>query len=230
MTMYMLSYDTEGTRVKASIWREGDIREFMLRLRARMGRRLLAYAWVAEKQKRGVIHYHVVIRHYGRAPMPDRAYMGRDELGHKRYFKRMWEKGASHSDFNVRSAYYLAKYVGKEYQKDFDTFPKNAHAWAVWVSDDALKLDLRIESLDKYRQELFCEAAFAEHGLGFQERWDWMEWQVKKKRLSEKMLGVNWEYVGQVGGADELASWGVTEELLQKKMVTRIIISCSIGV
>jgi hypothetical protein len=71
---------------------------------------------------------------------------------------------------------------------------------------------------------LFAEALFAEAGLGFEERWEWMEWQVRKKKLADKMLGQGWEYVGQVSDAASLASWGVTDELLKKKMVTKIVL------
>jgi hypothetical protein len=221
MSMYGLSYDTAGTLVKPSLWAVGDIREFMMRLKARMGKRLLAYAWVAELQKRGVIHYHVIIIYKGRAPMPDKAYKARDELGHYRYFKRMWWKGNSHSDFDVRSPYYLADYVRKEYQKDFEHFPIGAHAWAVWISDEALKTTLRFESLDKYKQELITQSMLEDDGVGFEEAWEKMEWEVKRTRLAHKMVGDSWEYLGQITDASGVAKWGITDELLKKKIFTR---------
>jgi len=222
MAMLGLTYDTEGTLVKPSVWEEGDIREFMMKLKARMGKRLLAYAWVAELQGRGVIHYHVVIVYTGRAPMPDKAYRSKDERGHWRYFKRMWWKGNSHSDFNVRSAYYLTSYVKKEYQKDFENFPKGAHAWAVWVSDSALKMELRYESLEKYKQEMVDEFILQDGGVGFEEAWEKMEWEVQRTKLAHKLVGDGWEYIGQVHGASELVKWGVTDELLEKKIFTRL--------
>jgi hypothetical protein len=39
-------------------WKPNHIREFMLSLKKVLGNNLLAYAWVAELQKRGVIHYN----------------------------------------------------------------------------------------------------------------------------------------------------------------------------
>jgi len=221
MTMYGLTYDTKGTLVKASEWEPNDIREFIIRLKARMGGRLIAYAWVAEKQKRGVIHYHVVIVHQGRAPMPDRAYRSKNSRGQERYFKRLWEKGNSHSDFDVRSPYYLASYVGKEYQKDFETFPKYAHAWAVWVSDTACKKDLKFESLTSYKKQYFAEVMLRE-GIGFEEAWELVEWELQTKKIIEKEMGVGWRYLGQVQDASGLAMWGVTAADLQGKMVNKV--------
>jgi len=224
MTMYGLTYDTKGTLVKPSSWEAGDIREFMIRLRARLGKRLLAYAWVAEVQQRGVIHYHVIAVHQGRAPMPDRAYTGKNSRGEVRDYKRLWEKGNSHSDFRVRSPYYLVSYVKKEYQKNFDLFPSGAHAWAVWVSDFGLKLALRYESLGRYKKIKWAEVMLENEGIGFEECWEKMEWEVKRQRLADRLLGNGWQYIGQVQGAADLAVWGVTDELLEKHAYT--IIAC----
>ena len=222
MTMYGLTYDTKGTLVKPSSWEAGDIREFMIRLKARLGKRLLAYAWVAEVQQRGVVHYHVIAVHRGRAPMPDRSYKGKNTRGEVRNYKRMWEKGNSHSDFQVRSPYYLVSYVKKEYQKNFELFPSGAHAWAVWVSDDGLKMSLRLESLTAYKKTIFAEIRFDNEGIGFSECWEAMEWEVKRAKLADRLLGNGWEYIGQVQGAADLAAWGVTDELLKKNAYTRI--------
>jgi len=221
LTMYGLTYDTKGTLVKASEWEPNDIREFINRLKARMGKRLIAYAWVAEKQKRGVIHYHVIAVHSGRAPMPDRSYRSKNSRGQERYFKRLWDKGNTHSDFNVRSPYYLASYVGKEYQKDFENFPKYAHAWAVWVSDHALKKDLKFESLTSYKKQYVGEVMLRE-GIGFEEAWELFEWELKTRKAVEKEMGVGWQYLGQVQDAEGLAKWGVTDKDLQGKMITKI--------
>jgi hypothetical protein len=133
----------------------------------------------------------------------------------------MWWKGNSHSDFDVRSPYYLADYVRKEYQKDFEHFPIGAHAWAVWISDEALKTTLRFESLDKYKQELITQSMLEDDGVGFEEAWEKMEWEVKRTRLAHKMVGDSWEYLGQITDASGVAKWGITDELLKKKIFTR---------
>ena len=221
MTMYGLTYDTQGTLVKASDWEVGDIREFMYCLRARMGKRLLAYAWVAERQARGTMHYHVAIVHTGFAPKPDISYMRRNERGELRSYERMWMKGNSHTDYKMRSPFYLVSYLKKEYQKDFEHFPIGAHAWAVWVSDAALQASLRMQSLGEYKQKILCEVMIDNEGLGFEECWELMEWEVKRNRLIQKWKGESWEYFGQVQSAADLARWGVTDDLLKQHIFTR---------
>jgi len=46
------------TYVRNEDWQADDIRGFMLKLRDRFP--LMAYAWVAELQRRGAVHYHVM--------------------------------------------------------------------------------------------------------------------------------------------------------------------------
>ena len=223
MAMYRLSYDTEGTLVHASHWEAGDIREFMMRLRARMGKRLLAYAWVAELQVRGVMHYHVCMVYRGYAPMPDRSYHSKDGRNHWRSFKRMWEHGNSHTDFEVRSPYYMASYCKKAYQKDYLHFPMGAHAWAVWVSDAVLKASLQWESLEDYKKGSVACIMYDE-GLGFEEAWEQWEWEVKRTRLVKQMVkqagGDVWEYVCSFNDLSKIGYPGVTEELLSKRIMT----------
>jgi hypothetical protein len=47
-------------------------------------------------------------------------------------------------DFKVRTVFYLAKYTGKSYQKDFLRFPEGAHAWHVWVGEEGMADLLRL--------------------------------------------------------------------------------------
>jgi hypothetical protein len=56
-------------------WQPGHIRVFMRRLRKRLRAALVAYAWVAEMQRRGAVHYHVllVVRRGASIPRPDDA-------------------------------------------------------------------------------------------------------------------------------------------------------------
>ena len=225
LTMYRLSYDTEGTLVEANNWQPLDISEFIDALHARMGKRLLAYAWVAELQQRGVIHYHVIIAHTGRAPMPDRQYRSKDARGHIRTFDRLWTHGSSHTDFKVRSAFYLASYVKKEYQKAYEFFPSGCHAWAVWISDIASKKMLQLRSLEEFKQRLFYEEYCGNgDGAGFSwtEAWEHMEWEVQREKLTRKIRGETWEYVGAVNDAKQLAKWGVSDELLSKHIFTTL--------
>jgi hypothetical protein len=223
MAMYRLSYDTGGTLVKPSNWQALQIKFFMKALHERMGKRLLAYAWVAELQERGVIHYHVIIVYTGRANFPDRDVRAKDARGHLRVFKRLWVHGSSHSDFRVRSPFYISSYVKKEYQKAYEFFPSGCHAWAVWVSDEAMQRDLRFHSLAEWKQNIFLQEYL---GVGDGEGKDWlaawsvMEWEVKRQRLVRAMSGERWEYAGSFSDASALARWNVTEDLLLAHITT----------
>lgn len=120
--MIRLSYDTEGTLVEASDWEANHIRDYVKELKRRLGERLLAMAWVAEMQKRGVPHYHLYIMVFQgtRIPMPDEG---------------MWPHGSSRIATG-RSPYYLVSYLKtkdgeKVYQKI--GFPKGMRIFSVWV-------------------------------------------------------------------------------------------------
>jgi len=113
VVMVTLTYrDVDG-------WRPNHIRDFMLRLRRRLGGQLIAYSWVAELQLRGAVHYHVllVVKKGTNVPFPD------DEL---------WEHGFTRIE-TAKTVYYIVKYTGKEYQK-VGRFPKGLRMFAVWMS------------------------------------------------------------------------------------------------
>jgi hypothetical protein len=133
-----LSYDTLGTKVKASNWKAGDIREFIHSLKQRLGENLKAYAWVAELQQNGHMHYHLAIYADGFFPFPDKSYT---KDGKK--YKRLWTHGASNVDWTPKGVYYLCRYVGKEKQKDFMNFPKGARSYAIWFADKDLQTRFR---------------------------------------------------------------------------------------
>jgi hypothetical protein len=145
-----LSYDTLGTKVKASNWKPGDIGEFTHGLKQRLGERLVAYAWVAELQNNGNMHYHLAIYVDDFFPYPDKSYQRNG-----RKYKRLWTHGASSVDWTPKGVYYLCRYVGKEKQKDFTKFPKHARSYAVWFKDRDLQtrfreyLNLRMGSAKK---------------------------------------------------------------------------------
>ena len=42
-------------------WQPNHVKDFMTRLTDEYGKNLLAYAWVAEMQTRGAVHYHVCL-------------------------------------------------------------------------------------------------------------------------------------------------------------------------
>ena len=105
-------------------WEKRHITKYLQALKRRLKDKLLGYAWVAELQKRGALHYHVfiLVEKGSDVPYPD-------ESG-------MWEWGSSNIT-SAKSPYYLITYLGKEYQKNGD-FPKGIRIFAVWYKKDLL--------------------------------------------------------------------------------------------
>jgi hypothetical protein len=161
------------TYAPAYDWEANHIREFMLTLKKLLGKKLLAYAWVAEMQKRGVVHYHVML------VVPDGLIIGEDlpypdDAG-------LWRYGLTRVEV-ARSPFYLVKYLGKEHQKDFSKFPKGIRAFSVQIYEPVLKKKLRYLSLREY------EKAFVdEHG------WEELNYQKAVRKLSQITSGENWE-------------------------------------
>jgi hypothetical protein len=134
-------------------WSPNDIRDF-LRAWCKRYPWIIAYAWVAELQRRGAPHYHIIFvvpkgRSFDSYP---------DSSG-------LWTHGHSNTEF-AYSPYYLIKYVGKEYQKDFLKFPKGMRAFAVSLRRTHLSLfsfrsywHFRLSSLSGYFRELFSALA-----------------------------------------------------------------------
>jgi hypothetical protein len=114
MVMIMLTY----RRVKD--YKPGHINYYMKALKQSLGDGLLAFAWVAEIQERGAIHYHLVlvVRKGTRIPMPDKS--------------GMWSHGWSGTR-TARTPYYLVSYVGKERQKDLSRYPKSCRLYSASV-------------------------------------------------------------------------------------------------
>jgi hypothetical protein len=105
-------------------WKAGDMRRFMLDYRKVIGSDLLAYAWVAELQRRGAVHYHLIllVKKGTNIPMPDTS--------------GLWVHGSSRIE-TARTPYYLLTYSGKEYQK-LGSYPKGLRAFAVWISESVV--------------------------------------------------------------------------------------------
>jgi hypothetical protein len=114
LIMVTLTYaDIEG-------WESGHIRSYMKAMKQKIGDKLLGWAWVCEMQKRRAMHYHILflVEKGTRFPMPDKS--------------GFWEHGLSQTA-TARTAFYLVKYVGKEYQKDLTKFPKGCRLYATSI-------------------------------------------------------------------------------------------------
>lgn len=129
-------------------WSPRDITGFLKKARRKLDKKLLAYAWVAEMQERGEVHYHVLLycKRGTRIPKPD-------EEG-------WWTKGST----NIKTAktpHYICKYVGKEKQKK--GLPKGARMYAVWINKDVItdeeRLGFRLSAVPKWLREIISENA-----------------------------------------------------------------------
>lgn len=145
-------------------YKAGHIRDFMLRGKKMLGLALLAYAWVAELQRRGAVHYHVLllVKKGTSIPKPD-------DSG-------WWVHGSTRIE-TAKTPYYILKYTGKEYQKA-GSFPKGLRMFAVWISGDVLSKSERwmfgLSALPKWlvediwRDGAFCKPARRVPGGGWE--------------------------------------------------------------
>lgn len=110
-----------------SDWSPKDIATFMGHVRKWYARKGLAcrYVWVAELQKRGVIHYHVALWAPAglRLPKPD-------EQG-------WWPHGMTRIEVARAAVPYLLKYLSKDTSKTFGSFPRGARIYGVGGLDHA---------------------------------------------------------------------------------------------
>jgi hypothetical protein len=134
-------------------WSPNDIKKF-IKSWLRRYPWIIAYAWVSELQRRGAPHYHIIF-----VVPPGRSFdVYPDTSG-------VWKHGYSNTEF-AYSPYYLIKYIGKEYQKDFSHYPKGMRVFAVSLRRAHLSLfpfrsywHFRLSSLSGYFRELFGSLA-----------------------------------------------------------------------
>lgn len=127
-------------------WQPNDITDYVKSLRARLGTNLVTYAWVAELQRRGAIHYHmiVIVKRGTNIPRPDKS--------------GMWNHGSTSRD-TAKSVFYLVTYLGKEYQKNFSEFPHGARCFGIGVFEDRVRNELRFCRLKDWEQKfMICRA------------------------------------------------------------------------
>jgi len=114
LVMVTLTYRASET------YQPGHIGDYLKNLKKRLKENLYAFAWVAELQRRGEVHYHVIllVKKGSRIPKPDQ--------------RGYWTHGMSKIE-TARTAYYLATYTGKEYQKNLAGYPKSCRLYAVSI-------------------------------------------------------------------------------------------------
>lgn len=113
-------------------WRPHHISDYLKQLRrwhhSRGASRVVRYAWVAELQKRGVIHYHVIVWTASglTPPKPDTAWRITDSKGFTTTQPPMWPHGMSNRLRSTAPVAYLMKYASKIESKNVGTFPHGA--------------------------------------------------------------------------------------------------------
>lgn len=113
-------------------WRPEHISRYLDALRRwhynRTGSKTVRYAWVAELQARGVIHYHVIVWLNGglTPPKPDTAWRRTDARGLAHIEPPMWPHGMSNRLRSTAPVAYLMKYASKIESKNVGTFPHGA--------------------------------------------------------------------------------------------------------
>lgn len=113
-------------------WRPEHISRFLDALRkwhySRTGHKTTRYAWVAELQERGVIHYHVIVWLASglTPPKPDTAWRRRDKQGNSYVEPPMWPHGMSNRLRSTAPVAYLMKYASKIESKNIGRFPHGA--------------------------------------------------------------------------------------------------------
>lgn len=151
-------------------WKPNQLRDYLLDLRDVLATKLVAYAWVAELQARGAVHYHLflIVRRGTLVPKPD-------ESG-------MWPFGMSKIETG-KTVFYIVKYTGKEHQK-VGRFPKGLRMFAVWIADGFVsqitRWFFRLSSLPKWFKEVI------------EGRLD--NWGEKWRRAP----GGGWEFAGEI--------------------------------
>jgi hypothetical protein len=104
-----------------SLYKTRMVENLIDKIQYRYGKKLIAYAWSHEMQKRGVSHFHLLLV-FDCKVMPFHP----DSMG-------WWEYGTTQCEI-ARTPYYILKYQGKEYQKT--GLPKGARMFAVWVGGE----------------------------------------------------------------------------------------------
>lgn len=110
------------------------------------------YIWVAEMQKRGVIHYHLIVFHPKRLTFP------------KPDLNGWWPHGSTSRSTGIKRAVaYMAKYLSKG---DVAAFPKGARTYGCGGLEGTAKLEMRWWKLPTWVREVVTPDDRAKRVLG----------------------------------------------------------------
>lgn len=179
------------TYKSADDWEANDIKEFLRHLRNYLGGALVGYAWVAELQKRGAVHYHIAVCMFSEmhVPYPDKS--------------GWWTKGMSNVIPLKRvSGWYLVKYLQKGSDENGDKFPKGLRMFAVvirhyWLMDEYTRLRFRLTGAVASVRQFVMENL--EKCPSY--RWSWFRlggyWRVIGDTIAATLQS-EWSYLGVV--------------------------------
>lgn len=186
-----------------SQWQTNAINTYMRALRSKLAGSLLAYIWVAETQKRGAIHYHVLVlvKQGSRVPMPDKS--------------GMWPWGHSNIQ-TARTPYYICKYVSKQFQKEGD-LPKGARVCGANIKKGTLS------SQEELEYKMACYPAWVRKEREFLITAGALEREDKIKREGSKWYACG---VFRVEIASKWRLLGLSRKERPKKPEVREIIEC----
>lgn len=121
-------------------WRPQHVRDFLQRARVWMSRlgQPLRYTWVAELQKRGALHYHVVI------------WLPRGLTLPKADKRGWWPHGMTRTERARHAVAYLAKYASKGIEDASKPFPRGARICGGGGLSATARLTLRWHLLPRY--------------------------------------------------------------------------------
>ena len=117
-------------------WKQRHITEFLRKVRRFLGSKLYGYFWVAEMQKRGAVHYHVIVSVRKGVRLPKL-----DDAG-------FWTFGMTRIELVRKSVYsYLGKYLSKgsevKYPKGIRIFGCSIYILKSSVAENKLPVWLR---------------------------------------------------------------------------------------
>lgn len=154
-------------------WRPLHVTEFLAVAKKHLGERLKGYAWVAEMQKRGAVHYHVVLAvdKGVKIPKPDLA--------------GWWPYGMTRVRKRKKPTGYLMDYVQKIRQKQ--GYPKGirifAVVWFQWAAGGDSRFLLALWSLPGWLLDRIDQfVAVLERILPRRAGGGWWEWRGQRFR------------------------------------------------
>lgn len=128
-------------------WQPQMMRDFMLSFRKRLKGGLLAYAWVAEMQQRGAVHYHLLalVKRGTNVPYADKS--------------GLWPWGSTKTE-TARSVWYICKYTSKG--DNATPLPYRLRLFSVWivpnVTNELERWEFRLSSCPKFIRDLLLDA------------------------------------------------------------------------